>query len=72
MIASASQPPGVIRADECYTQAEFCRRAGMARKSYHAARRACLMVVEFGKKRFVRGVDWLTFLAQQIEKQKTA
>lgn len=61
--------PGVIRADEAYTQAEFCRRAGLARKAYLSARRHGLVVVTFGKKRWILGRDFLSFLAKQAEKQ---
>lgn len=68
-VAEKIRTPGVIRADEAYTQAEFCRRAGLARKAYQAARRHGLTVIEFGKKRWVRGADWLAFLEKQAEKQ---
>jgi hypothetical protein len=71
-MTTATQSPGVIRADESYTQAEFCRRAGLARKAYLSARRQGLKVVEFGKKRFVLGSDWIAFLQHQASKQSAS
>jgi len=58
------KPPGVIRADEVYTINEFCRRSGLGDYAFRQARRDGLRVVEVGKKRFVRGADWLGYLDQ--------
>ena len=55
---------GVISKDEAYTVAEFRRRAGLGDYAFREVRRAGLRVVAVGKKRFVRGADWLEFLSR--------
>lgn len=59
-----SRTPGVIRGDEAYTVAEFRRRTGLGDFAWRQLRHE-LRVVEVGKKRFVRGTDWLEFLARK-------
>lgn len=64
--------PQVIRADEAYTVAEFRRRTGLADYALRAARAAGLRVIAVGRKRYVRGLDWLAFLAAQAERNDHA
>jgi hypothetical protein len=66
---TATRTPGVIRADEAYTVAEFRRRATLQRYALSQAQRAGLRIVAVGRKRYVLGADWLAFLAQQAELQ---
>ncbi len=65
--ATQRRAPGVIRADEAYTVAEFRRRTGLGDFAFRAARAAGLRVIAFNKKRYVRGQDWLAFLAEQAD-----
>ena len=67
MKASRGETPGVIRADESYTVAEFKRRSGLGDYAFREARRAGLRIVSVGKKRFVLGGDWLVFLERAAE-----
>lgn len=60
---AAAKPPGVIRADEAYSVAEFRRRAGLGNHSWRNVRQK-LRVIALGKKRYVLGADWLDFLHQ--------
>ena len=55
------QMPGVIRVDEAYTVPEFCKRAGVGDRVWRKLRRE-MRVIEVGKKRYVRGADWLAYL----------
>lgn len=64
--------PGIIRADESYTVAEFRRRADLGDYAFRQLRAKGLRVVECGKKRFVRGADWLEFLDRQAAEQEAA
>ena len=59
------QQPGVISALEVYSVAEFRKRMGFGDFSFRKLRAAGLPIVEFGKKRIVRGKDWLEFLDKQ-------
>lgn len=56
------ESPGVIRADEAYTIAEFRRRAGLGDYAFRQARGGGLRIIEVGKKRYVLGRDWLAYL----------
>ena len=60
----------VIDAQQAYTVAEFKRRTGMADYAFKRARRDGLRVVEVGRKRYVRGVDWLAHLERAAEEQQ--
>jgi len=56
---------GVIHRDEAYTVDEFRARTGLG---YHAWRQLRPQLqVEIGKKRFVRGADWLDYLARAAQ-----
>lgn len=57
----------VIRKDESYTVGEFRKRAGLGDYAYRRARKEGLRVVEIGKKRYVRGIDWLEHLDRAAE-----
>ncbi len=59
--------PGVIRADESYTQAEFKKRAGLGEHAFKQVRRDGLTIIAVGKKRYIRGVDWLAYLERKCE-----
>jgi len=58
--------PGVIRADESYTVDEFRLRAGLGDYTWRQVRKG-LQVIKVGKKRYVRGSDWLAFLGRAAE-----
>ena len=64
-MSTNGRSPGVIRADECYTVPELRRRAALGDYAFREARKAGLRIVEFGRKRYVLGQDWLEFLRQQ-------
>jgi len=64
-ISVKSTAPQVISATECYTISEFRKRTGLGDFSFRKVRAAGLPIVEVGKKRFVRGKDWLVFLDLQ-------
>jgi hypothetical protein len=53
-----------IRIDEVYTLAEFQKRTRMSRSAMRAARRRGLRVNQCGKRCYVVGADWATFLAK--------
>ena len=66
-----SRTPGVIRADEAYSVAEFRRRAGLGDYAWRQVRRQ-MRVVEVGKKRYVLGSDWLAYLSRIADTQESA
>ncbi len=63
----ADKTPGVISRFESYTVAEFRRRTGLGDYAFRQCRKQGLRVVEVGKRRFIRGVDWHQFLAARAE-----
>lgn len=63
------QPPAVIRADAAYRLDDFRARTGMGEWAMREARRAGLRVVTVGGKRWIRGADFLDFLAARAEAQ---
>jgi hypothetical protein len=65
-----SRTPGVIRADEAYSAAEFRRRAGLGDYAWRQVRRQ-IRVVEVGKKRYVLGADWLAYLSRVADEQES-
>lgn len=68
MTAAASPrrpaPTGEVHATAAYTAGDFRRRTGLNDFTWRAARKAGLRVVKFGRKVYVRGSDWLDFLAR--------
>jgi hypothetical protein len=56
--------PQVVRGDEAYSTAEFCIRAGIGDYVWRRLRHE-LPVIAVGKKRYVRGCDWLAYLDNQ-------
>lgn len=68
----ATRTPGVVRADESYTAAEFRRRTGIGDFAFRSLRRDGLRIVAIGKKRFVRGTDWLAHLDKVAAEQDDA
>ncbi|MDA1054535.1 MAG: hypothetical protein O3C40_29225 [Planctomycetota bacterium] len=64
-MTTTPRTPGVIRADEAYTVAEFRRRAALGDYAFREVRRAGLRIISIGKKRFILGRDWLEFLNTQ-------
>ena len=57
----------MIRSDEAYSMEEFRLRAGVGDYTWRRLRRE-LPVVAIGKKRFVRGADWLDYLESQANR----
>lgn len=62
----------VIRDNESYLVPDFRRKARLGLYAFRKAREAGLVVVEFGRKRYVRGCDWLEFLEKQAERAREA
>jgi hypothetical protein len=56
--------PGVIRPDEVYTLEEFKGRVGFKDAALRAARRNSLKTLEAHGRKFVRGQDWIDYLAR--------
>jgi hypothetical protein len=54
--------PGVIRADEAYELGEFARRMRLGEFALREVRQKGLRVISVGRRRYVRGADWLEFL----------
>lgn len=65
-----ARTPGVIRAEESYTVAEFRRRTGLGDYAWRQVRRS-LRVVEVGKKRYILGADWLALLSRIADSQES-
>jgi hypothetical protein len=63
----ASRTPGVIRADEAYTVAEFKLRTRLGDYAYRELRLAGFPVVRIGRKFFVLGADWIEWLKRKKE-----
>ena len=61
--------PEVISSLEVYTQAEFRRRCGFGDHSWREIRQR-LLVIEIGRKRFIRGATWLALLEELEEEQQ--
>lgn len=56
----------VIRADEVYTLDAFMERTKCRRSTVDQARRNGLKLCQFGKRRFIRGADFLEYLGTQV------
>lgn len=56
-----------IRSGESYLLDEFRRRAGLGRHSFRMALRAGLKVIRLHGRVYVRGEDWLAYLAEQAD-----
>jgi hypothetical protein len=54
-----------IKSDEVYTLEEFTRRTGLRDWAMRTARRAGLRTVRVGKRTFIHGRDFFTFLESQ-------
>lgn len=65
MTCAKLRTPGVIRADEAYTVAEFRRRASLGDYAFRQLRQGGFRIIEIGRKRFVLGADWLEYLRGQ-------
>lgn len=61
--------PQVIRSDESYTVAEFRLRTAMGDFVFRQLRSAGFPIIQFGKKRYILGADWIEWLAREREKQ---
>ena len=55
--------PSVIRSDEAYTVPEFRRRTDLGDYAWRQLRAE--LQISVGKKRYVRGCDWLAYLGRQ-------
>ncbi len=51
-----------IRIDEVYTLADFQRRTGLGRNGMRTARKRGLPVRQCGRKKYVVGAEWVSFL----------
>lgn len=63
-----AKPPdisGAISAAEAYGMAEFKKRTGWAEHAIRSAKKKGLRVVHVGGRSFVRGADFIDFLASQ-------
>jgi len=69
MAAEISNEP--IRGGESYLLDEFRRRAGIGRHAYRMAIRAGLKVVRLHGRVYVRGDDWLSYIASQVDSQNS-
>lgn len=63
--AKASPQLGAIRADETYPLPLFQRLTGLSAWALRTARREGLKMRTVGRRRYVIGADWLTYLQQQ-------
>ena len=60
-------PSGTITAEATYTLAEFQKRTGLKEWALRQARRSGLRVLYVHGRGFVRGSDWLDYLATAAE-----
>lgn len=58
---------GAIKADEVYPLPVFAERAGLGRVALRSARSAGLKTVRQGNRVYVRGSDFLAFLAKDSD-----
>ena len=54
----------VIETGAAYSRAEFLKRTGLTVAAFRAARRNGLKVRKCGKRTYITGQDWLSFLLQ--------
>lgn len=54
-----------IQRDATYTVAQFLHRTAMGRNGLRAAERRGLKTVRVGGRKFIRGEDWHSYLAEQ-------
>lgn len=62
--------PQVIRSDEIYSLAEFCRRVGIGPAELRGERRAGMRIVTICGREFVRGRDWFSFAEKHTEHER--
>ncbi len=60
---------GEISATAVYTLEEFKRRVGLAEWAFRECKRAGLKCIKIGRRKYIRGSDWLEFLDRQAEQQ---
>ena len=60
--------PGVIRADESYTLAEFEERNRMGKAARRTAVRDGLIIRRVGRQSYILGRDWLAYLERKARK----
>ncbi len=73
--ANSAGSPGVIRPDEVYTMTEAANRIGQGEKTLRLARRRGLLLIPWGKRKYVRGKDLVAYidrLAAAIEAEQAA
>lgn len=61
-----------IRAGECYPLAVFMEKVGLAQWTLRRCRKSGLKMIKIGTRKFVRGEDWLDFLAKEAERQEAS
>ena len=64
-----SSAGGEIRADTVYSLPDFLRRVRLKEWAFRKAKQAGLKPIRVGRNYYVRGSDWLDFLARQAEQQ---
>ena len=60
-------PSGTITAEATYTLAEFQKRTGLKEWALRQARRSGLKVIYLHGRGFLRGSDWLEYMAKAAE-----
>jgi hypothetical protein len=60
-VKGPAKPASVINAHEAYSLQEFRKRCGLGQHAWRNVREH-IQVIEIGRKRFVKGADWLAFL----------
>lgn len=63
----ATQEPGVILADACYSLDQVKSRLGLGTAALRTARRNGLIVRRFGRKSFVLGTDLLDYIRDRAK-----
>ena len=65
--AGISRAPSTVSVHEVYALDEFKRRTGLDKAAIRQARRKGLKVVKVGRRSFVIGQDFATYLAQSTD-----
>jgi hypothetical protein len=69
-MAIAAPRGGEVRADSVYALGDFQRLTGLGAKSIRKARSEGLIVTRVGRRSYVRGADWLDYLAVKAGAQQ--
>jgi len=66
-MATSSQAPGVVNAHEVYTLPELQERLQLGEWAMRQARRSGLRMVKIGRRKYVKGADFLDYLDRQAK-----